>query len=204
MRNSKDSILIDRTTRNNHRKIKERKRKEKKKKIWQPACQWTPSSSGYKCLHSLHGVKDIPINFIQGSHISWKRVDISNMEQTLFSCSMIHVTFCFIYLMETVVFFHAAAIVILAPVRMYWMSFLVTLEVWGNIPLSKAIVGDWCKLHPVTRLIMLNTLFQYPRIFGHSHHICTIDPSPWQPLKHRGEVDGYMEASLTGTKYHLV
>ena len=124
------------------RKIKRKSGESKRKKRWQPACQRTTSSYGYKYHHSLYGIKDIPINFIHGSHISWKRVDISNMEQTLFSCSIIHVTFCFIYRMETVDFFHAAAIVILAPVRMYRMSFLVTLEVWGNIPLSKAIVGD--------------------------------------------------------------
>lgn len=89
--------------------------------------------------------------------------------------------------------------VILAPVKINRINLRVSLCTRSTKPLSKAIAGVWGIAQPVTLRIRWKTLFQNPQSLGHSHHMWSIEPSPWQPLKHKGEVDGNIAASFIGT-----
>lgn len=152
----------------------------------------------------MSGIREIPINWAQGSQVASNCVVLSNKELTIFSCSIIHEIFLFMDNRDTGDFFHALAIVNLVPVNINRINLWVILETCGKNPFSKAIAGVWEIAQPVTFHMMWKTLFQNPRILGHSHHMWIIEPIPWQPLKHKGEVEGNIAANLVGTKYHLM
>lgn len=70
--------------------------------------------------------------------------------------------------------------------------------------LSSAIWGDCCMGRPGIFRSKWNILFQRLLMLGHSHQVCNIEPLCPQLRKHKGEDDGYIWESHSGTIYHLI